>query len=66
MPKKHKKIPTLLMLPLAAALFLIGWIISFTGQNKAERNTKQTNLQKNKIQIGVLLPEQQLANPKTK
>jgi uncharacterized membrane protein YGL010W len=59
MRKKPKKIPTLFMLPLAAALFLIGWIMSFTGANKAERKTKQIQVQNNKLHIGVLLPEQQ-------
>jgi hypothetical protein len=59
MPKKLKKIPALFMLPLAAVLFLIGWIMSFTGSNKAEHGAKHVPVQNNKFHIGVLLPEQQ-------
>jgi type II secretory pathway component PulL len=60
MPKKTAKIRALLMLPLAAVLFLIGWVISYLGSNKVQHNKKQTRAQNNKIYLGVLLPEHEL------
>jgi hypothetical protein len=66
MPKKPGKLRALLMLPLASVLFLIGWVISYAGSNKAQHNKKQTRAQNNKIHLGVLLPEHELKQPENR
>lgn len=65
MPKKPAKLRAILILPLAV-LFLIGWVISYFGSNKAEHNKKQARAQNNKIHLGVLLPENELKQPENR
>jgi hypothetical protein len=66
MRKKPARFRALLLLPFAAALFLVGWVISYFGSNKAQRGRKQRFVKNNKVQLGVLLPEHELKQPENK